>query len=177
MEPRNPRLISSGQRSEVHLVSIGGVLGVRKTFRPGYERFLKREIFARSELSQEFPQIPPLLDFSDSHVTSPFYEDKLRFSRSGLRLLPLEHVRKVLIFLEALLERGFCLLDAHPENFLVDAKGETIFYDFEFLHRYQSAKPSSFQKSWDLVGPPAEWRGDRPAGGCTTWRGSVRISV
>jgi hypothetical protein len=72
-------------------------------------------------------------------------------------------------FLERLYHQGFALLDAHPENVLVDEDGRLRVFDYEFLVAYGDARPARFEESWDVVGPPADFGGDQPAGGCPTW--------
>lgn len=162
-------ILNEGARSVTTLMDYDGVLAVKKVFRPGCERFNEREVFARKRLSPRFPEIPPLLDHGELYVVSPFYTDSLCFDRSELRLFPVSIAVQVLRFLERLYHAGFALLDAHPENLLVTEKGNVMFFDFEFLHVYGNSRPASFCRSWDLLGPPPDWDGDQPRGGCPTW--------
>jgi len=162
-------LLSSGARADIHMVECKGNRAVRKTFRVGYERHFDREVQARITMAEKFPEIPPLLEVHQRSFVTPYYEDILKFSRGESRLVPIWCVIRVLDFLERLYDEGFALIDAHPENFLVNREGGLIFYDLEFLQPYEDSKPDDFLNSWDLVGPPADWLGDEPAGGATTW--------
>lgn len=167
---RNLALLARSSRADVHVIEMNGTLAVKKTFRHGCERFLDREIFARRVLSEEFPEIPPILDFGTHHVTSPFIRDILNYRRIDSALMPVKPLLGVLDFLERLYLRGFALIDAHPENFLVDEMGQVVFFDFEFLHRYEGTIPKDFLSSWDVAGPPRSWGGDKPDGGPTSWK-------
>lgn len=163
-------VIHRGPRAVVTLTAVRGRPAVRKEFLPGCERFCRREILARAELSARFPEIPPLLQHGELFVVSPYYPDTLSYRRESHRLFPLDVAHQVVDFLERLYESGFALLDAHPENLLVEADGRVRFFDFEFLRPYGEDRPPSFLESWDVVGPPPEFRGDLPRGGSPTWR-------
>jgi hypothetical protein len=164
-------------RSEVLIVRTSGGLGVKKIFRPSAHRHLQRELFARAELSHVLPEVPHLLEAGDDYVVSPYYSDSLRYRRAGLRLFPLTAARRVVDFLQRLYDQGYAMLDAHPENVLFDEHGSLRIVDCEFLKPYGSLKPPSFAESWDIVGPPADFDGDRPRGGCPTWRTHWQLYV
>jgi hypothetical protein len=159
-------------RTRVLLVRLDGGLAVKKIFRPGRERYLNRERFAREVLSRDFPEIPPLLDSGPNYIVSPFYPARFQYDRrTSLGLFPREVAVRLLDFLERLYSRGYAVLDAHPENFIVDLDGHLRYFDCEFLYQYGSEeKPEEFSQSWDIVGPPAQADIDRPVGGCPTWQ-------
>jgi energy-coupling factor transporter ATP-binding protein EcfA2 len=165
-----PRLLKKASRSEVLLVPTESGLGVKKVFGSNAKRHLKRERFARAELSRTFKEVPPLIESGSDYVVSPFYSDRLRYRRDGLKLFPLAVARNMADFLQRLHEHGYALLDAHPENVLVDENGQLRVFDYEFLTAYGPHRPATFQQSWDIVGPPPDFDGDRPGGGCATWR-------
>jgi hypothetical protein len=158
-------------RSRILLVRFGDGLAIKKIFRPGRERYLARERFARAELSREFPELPPLLDSGPNYVISPYYPVRFQYDRrASLSLFPRELAIRVLDFLERLYDRGYAVLDSHPGNFVIDSDGCLRFFDCEFLHEYAPhEKPDVFSQSWDIVGPPPHSKVDRPAGGCPTW--------
>jgi hypothetical protein len=158
-------------RSRVLLIRLNNELGVKKIFRPGRERFLARERFARETLSRDFPEVPPLLDAGPNYVISPYYPPRFQYERKGnMILFPRRVAIRVLGFLERLYNRGYAVLDAHPGNFLIDAGGHLRYFDYEFLHQYaEHEMPADFAHSWDIIGPPREAEVDRPLGGCPTW--------
>ncbi len=52
-----------GDRARIELIEFNGSPAIRKTFRLGNERFLKRELFVMQQLGPLRPEIPTVLDF------------------------------------------------------------------------------------------------------------------
>lgn len=149
------------RRAKVELIKYQKNLAVKKTFRPGCERFLKRELFVMKELSKLRSEISPLLDHDQSFVIYPYYEDTLHFTCSENKQLPLEIVKQSMEILYFFYELGYALIDFHPKNLLLDRQEGLKIIDFEFLYRYK-IKPKSFEQSYDIVGIPPEFDGDLP---------------
>jgi hypothetical protein len=118
---------------------------------------------------------------ADSHaVIYPYYEDVLRFDRSSGKLLPLGVAKQAIQALRRVYDAGFALIDAHPENILVDRREGLKLMDFEFIYSY-GRKPSSFERSYDIGGCPDDFDGDLPIGGPTSyardWQPYVGLSL
>jgi hypothetical protein len=158
-----------GRRTRVELVEQGGRKLVRKTFKPGCERFAAREALAMRELSQRVPQIPPLLSATQRSVTYPFYENVLGYERSSGRLMPLDIARQAIGALERVYDSGYALIDATIDNVLIDRTEGLKLIDFEFLHRYRQ-RPASFAESYDIAGVPDGFADDVPAGGAKNYK-------
>jgi hypothetical protein len=150
------------RRSRVELVEYAGGLAVCKTFRPGRERFLRREVLARTELRPFMPEVSALLEHGSNWLLMPFHRDTLRYRTTGISLLPLAVSRAALRFLGKLYDAGYAHLDFSPGNLIIDRDDGLRIIDFEFLHRY-SDRPASFEQSYDLVGLPPDFDDDRPA--------------
>ena len=72
------RSLTTGKmrRAKVELIKYQGKLAVKKTYRPGCERFLERELFVMLELEKMRTEIPSLLSYGSSFFICPFYEKK-----------------------------------------------------------------------------------------------------
>ncbi|MCU1692034.1 MAG: hypothetical protein JWM64_1125 [Frankiales bacterium] len=134
------QVLSTGRRAKVELVPGPDGPVVRKTFTPGSARHLGRELEARVVLG-DLPAVPPVLGAGETWFTSPYYDDLLRPYREQGRLLPLAVVRQMVDVLREVHERGYDLLDAKPDNFLLDRHEGLKVVDFEFLHRYEGDPP------------------------------------
>jgi hypothetical protein len=151
----------SGRRAKVELVDYSGMLAVCKTFRPGRERFLRREIIARTELAKTITEMPGLIDHGQSWVITPLYGDTLGWKPHAPRLVPLPLVQQLVRVLERLWEAGYAHLDFSMRNVLVDPVEGLKIIDCEFLHRYDQ-RPDRFEESYDIAGVPAGFDGDVP---------------
>ncbi|GAB2973877.1 hypothetical protein GCM10027212_10980 [Actinotalea caeni] len=154
------RNLSVGRRARVDVVDGRQGPVVRKTFVPAFDRFLEREVFARRDLSRRIGAIPPLLDSGATWVESPLYDDRLPRDR---RPLPLPVVREMVAVLRELHEAGYDVVDAKPDNFVLDAREGLKLVDLEFLHAYPDG-PGSFVESANFGEPQADFDGDRPVG-------------
>lgn len=152
-----------GRRSKSELIEYKGNLAIKKTFKPGAERFWKRELFVRKEFSNLRPEIPPLLDYGDSYIICPYYQDMLLFTSKSNIKISLEIARQAMEVLYFFYERGYALIDFHPGNLIIDEKTGLKMVDFEFLYSYQ-VKPPLFIDCYDLAGVPSDFTGDRPIG-------------
>jgi hypothetical protein len=160
-------LTEMGRRAKVEVILFEGRLAVKKTFRPGLERFLARERFALEQLSPRVPAIPPLLASGDNYVIMPYYRDVLRRNKESRRLLPrlwpLRTVRQALAAVRSCYDQGYSLIDFSTQNVVVDRKAGLKVIDFEFLHCYEQ-RPPSFEQAYDFTGIPPDFQGDFPYG-------------
>ncbi|HEX6938020.1 MAG TPA: hypothetical protein VF158_01315 [Longimicrobiales bacterium] len=163
-EPVRATLTRIGRRAKVEVIEYRGGLAVKKTFRPGCERFLEREVLAMRTFGGIVPEVPPLLDAGDGYVIYPFYADARAPDPHGL--LPLPAVRSILRAVRTFYEHGYALVDLTPANLLLDRRGAPRIVDFEFLHRYRE-RPAAFEQCYELAGLPDDFDGDRPDWGAT----------
>jgi hypothetical protein len=153
-----------GVRAKIELVDYEGRRAVRKTFKPGRERFCRREELALGTLSRMVPEIPPLVAADEMSVIYPYYEDVLRYQRSSGWLIPLDVARGAIAALCHVYEAGYALVDASIDNVIIDRREGLKLIDFEFLHRYEK-RPDTFRESYDVAGCPPDFSGDLPSGG------------
>ncbi len=163
-EPVRATLTRLGRRAKVEVIEYGDGLAVKKTFRPGCERFLEREIAAMRTFGGVLPEIPPLLEAGDGYVVYPYYEAADDPGPHGL--LRLDVVRRVLRVVRTLYEHGFALVDLKPSNLILDRRDGLKIVDFEFLHAYRE-RPASLARCYELAGLPNDYEGDRPDWGGT----------
>ena len=163
--PQGPveRVLRRGRRARVELVEHDGGLAVRKTFGRAHLRHLERERVAATELAAVVDAVPPLLASGDNWVLVPFYTDTLGYEVDHPRLVPLPLLRAMVDVLRQVHDQGFALVDAKPDNFLLDDDGRLHLVDFEFLHRYPGTPPP-FEDSYTLRGASADVVEDVPVG-------------
>jgi hypothetical protein len=169
-----------GRRARIEVVLREGRIAVKKTFKPGMERFWRRETRALGELCGVVPQCATLLAADCPWLVMPCYNDVLRYRRSSGKLLPLAVAREAIDALRGIYEAGYALLDASVDNLLVDRAEGLKLIDFEFCHKYEIL-PERFEECWDVVGHPAEFAGDLPIQGSNTytknWRPYTGLSL
>jgi len=71
------KLLSTGPLSKVELIQYKEGLAIKKTYRPGKEKYSEKELFATKELSKELDFIPSLLEEGDGYVILPYLENVL----------------------------------------------------------------------------------------------------
>lgn len=158
-----------GARAKVERIEYQGRSAVRKTFKPGCERFCRREEWAMRELSRVVRHIPPLLASDVNSVTCPYYDDALRYKRSSGKLMPLDVALRAMAALHDVYDAGYALIDATIDNMVVDRREGLKLIDFEFLYSYET-RPDSFEKSYDIAGCPQDFAADQPRGGGNSYR-------
>lgn len=168
------------RRAKTEVIRFGNRLAVKKTFKPHQRSYCEREAWAMSHLSEVVSAIPPLLATDGESVIYPFYDDVLKFRRASGRLLPLEVAKQAIAALRQVYEAGYALIDAHPENVIVDRQHGLKLIDFEFLYQYDRL-PASFEQSFDIVGCPADFPGSQPDGGAKSyakhWQPYIGLSL
>ena len=154
---------SARERAKVEIVDFHGQAAVCKTFRPGKEHFLQREIEALEALQDE-PEVPRVLARGENWFVMPLFEDSGRFRPNRLGMLPLKRSKELIQVLEKLFAAGYAHLDLRSANVISDERQGLKLLDFEFAHRY-STRPTSFDESYDIVGAPGEAEKDTPPHG------------
>jgi hypothetical protein len=150
-------------RAKVELVEHEGTLAVRKTFRPGAERFMRRELEVLEELGPVCSEIPRLLAKGQNFFITEFVEiAKERQPAPYPFLIPLRAVRQLAQFVRICLAHGFDPIDLKPVgNVLYSPTGIKVI-DYEYWRRCDpGTRP---EESYCLVGVPPDFAGDHPRG-------------
>ncbi|WP_434303295.1 hypothetical protein [Clostridium botulinum] len=148
-------------KAKTELINYRDGLAVKKTWKPGNEKFFEREKFAYSELSKTIKYIPRLLESGDNYVIIPYYNDVLNKSEQNKKIILTSHIIDVAAYFKQLYDLGYYNPDIHPGQFLYTEKEGVIAIDFEYLQKYEE-KPSSLFESYDILGYPKDFNGDKP---------------
>ncbi|TVU89178.1 hypothetical protein [Vreelandella titanicae] len=125
-------------RAKVELVDFHGTEAICKTFRPGRERYLEREVKAR-ELGASLPEVSRLLEVGPHYLVFERYANCMErilsprapFSRHGLLpIWTIERVRAVILHYRRL---GYECIDLNPQDLIYDPCQGLKIIDFEFL--------------------------------------------
>ena len=152
--------LTKGRRARVELVDHAGVPAIRKTFRPGKERFLAREVAAMSKLEVRSAAVPRLLEAGADYLVRGYVEGR-RVECGGPRPLPLATVRELADLIRTCVANGFDPIGLAPDTVLFTPSGIRVI-DFEFWR--QSDPALAPQDSYCLAGLPSDYDGDRPRG-------------
>jgi hypothetical protein len=150
-----------GRRAKVEIIEYDRQLAVKKTFRPGCEKFFEREVLVSQSFAQDCLTIPSLLDVGANYLIYPYYDDLLRFQNRQSKLLPLAIAKQAIATLKFFYDQDYALIDFQPANIIVDRTLGLKVIDFEFLYHYQT-KPESFEQCYELAGIPPDFEGDKP---------------
>ncbi|WP_346795496.1 hypothetical protein R5M92_08565 [Halomonas sp. Bachu 37] len=125
-------------RAKVELVDFHGTEAICKTFRPGRERYLEREVKAR-ELGASLPEVSRLLEVGPHYLVFERYANRMErilsprapFSHHGLLpIWTIERVRAVILHYRRL---GYECIDLDPQDLIYDPCQGLKIIDFEFL--------------------------------------------
>jgi hypothetical protein len=153
-------ILSLGRRS---VVSRHGDR-VRKTFYPAFTRYADREIRAFEALSPRIPEVPEVLDHGEDWFEIQYFENSLGGRGRG-RLLPLDVLRQMVRVLRDIHDAGFELVDARPDNFVLDPVEGLKILDFEFIRPLSPSETRTLRESAAFVGLADDARdGDVPVG-------------
>jgi len=147
-----------GRRARVELIRHAGMQAVCKTYRPGRERYLKRELLAR-QLGRELPEMSPILEHGDNFMVMPYYQDRL----DRTKLLPLWMLRRTRAIISHFRSLGYEMIDFKPKNIILDEAEGMKIIDFEFLQPGGSSS-SSLKGNFCWYSVSSEFKGDVPAG-------------
>jgi hypothetical protein len=152
------RTLSRGRRARVDVVATDRGRLVRKTYTASGSRHLARELTALDDLAAHVQAVPPVLDRGDNWFVLPLYQDTL--PTAGL--LPLPVLRQMVRVLRQIRAHGFVLVDAKPDNFVLDPSSGLKIVDLEFAYPSRDAVPLDLGPEFHEP-DPALYR-DIPAG-------------
>jgi len=124
-------VLSEGQRSKVEKIRFKGEVAIKKTFHPGFERFLDREVYAAEVLSKKFDFIPRILGRGDGYVVLQ-YIDSIPDIRNHDGLIA-EYREAICNVITQMYEFGLDFVNFTPDNILLTTSGKFYAIDFEFL--------------------------------------------
>ncbi len=153
-------------RAKVELVDFHGTEAICKTFRPGRERYLEREVKAR-ELGASLPEVSRLLEVGTHYLVFERYANCMErilsprapFSNHGLLpIWAIERVRAVILHYRSL---GYECIDLNPHDLIYDPCQGLKIIDFEFLQPgSDEIKTLKGNYAWYAV--PSIFTGDLP---------------
>ena len=154
------RILSAGLLSKVELIRYNGELAVKKTFRPGRERFFERELFAVKHLAHELPFIPPLLEEGDGFIVTPYFENVLgKLDEKGKKELITSKAKEIFEVTKEMQKRGLTYINFSPENLIITNEGRIFCTGFSYL---QENKNSPFDHVYEIAGLSNFFDGDHP---------------
>ncbi|MGR2738772.1 hypothetical protein ACUY1T_10005 [Billgrantia sp. Q4P2] len=158
-------LSKHARRAKVELIDFHGRQAICKTFRPGRERFLEREVKAR-ELGSTLPEISQILEVGPSYLVFEWYENSLSsilspkplfYPHGLLPIWAIERLRTLILHYRRL---GYECIDFNPHNVIYDpCKGLKVI-DFEYLQPGQERDSLEGNYAWYPV--PDTFPGDIP---------------
>ena len=153
-------------RAKVELVDFHGTEAICKTFRPGRERYLEREVKAR-ELGASLPEVSRLLEVGPHYLVFERYSNRMErilsprapFSPHGLLpLWTIERVRAVILHYRRL---GYECIDLNPQDLIYDPCQGLKIIDFEFLQP-GTDEIESLKGNYAWYDVPSRFKGDLP---------------
>lgn len=159
-------LSKHANRAKVELVSYKGENAICKTFKPGLERFLEREILAR-KLGADIDEISKILEAGENYIILVMYENhlnelcRMKPLFQNVRLLPIWIIKKLVHVIRCFRVKGYELIDFSPTNILCDTLSSIKIIDFEFLQEGKDSTPS-LKGNYAWYPTPDNFDGDLP---------------
>lgn len=153
-------------RAKVELVDFHGTQAVCKTFRPGRERYLEREVKAR-ELGASLPEVSRLLEVGPHYLVFERYANRMErilspralFSHHGLLpIWTIERIRAVILHYRRL---GYECIDLNPQDLIYDPCQGLKIIDFEFLQPGPD-EIETLKGNYAWYAVPSRFTGDLP---------------
>lgn len=153
-------------RAKVELVDFHGREAICKTFRPGRERYLEREVRAR-ELGASLPEVSRLLEIGPHYLVFERYANRMErilaprapFAPHGLLpIWTIERVRAVILHYRRL---GYECIDLNPQDLIYDPCQGLKIIDFEFLQP-GSDDIETLKGNYVWYDVPTRFKGDLP---------------
>ncbi len=160
-------LSNHARRAKIELVRYNNSYAICKTFKPGRERFLRREILAR-ELSGSLSHIMDIIEEGPNYIITKYYENKLPEKCfvgpffSNTRFIPPFVLKTLRSTIRHYRQYGYECIDLSPKNVILDSEGSIKVYDFEFLQKWNK-KTSSLKGSFAFTPVPSDFKGDLPS--------------
>jgi hypothetical protein len=152
-----------GCRAKVELVDYEGELAVRKTYRPGSERHMERELEVLEELGPNCSAIPRLIARGPNYFLTEYVPAEDQWRPKALPFaLPFTRVRQLSQFVRTCVAHGFDPIDLRPTNNVLFTTSGLKVIDYEYWRRCEPSLPP--ENSYALAGLPRDYAGDRAMG-------------
>lgn len=160
------RTLSRGRRAKVEVVDDGSGPVVRKTYAGAFRAHLDCEVDTMRALGPHVDAVPEVLAQGTTWFELPYYDDRLRSAGDPPPnpLVPVSVLRRMVDVLGDLHALGYELIDAKPDNFVLDPRRGLKVLDLEFVHRANPDGSRPLARSMSFVAPPATFAGDVPVG-------------
>lgn len=123
------KILKQNIRSKTSVGKYYGISAIKKEYNKDYRSNLKREIKVYKALFNK-SYIPTLLYSNENH----FIAEKITKAKNQKKLLK-QNIQGVIQIIRELALAGFCNLDLHPGNFIVDPNNKIYIIDFEFTYK------------------------------------------
>ena len=160
-------LSQKSRRSKIELIDFHGEKAVCKTYRPGREIFLQREIKAR-ELDSDNKFTTRILESGKNYFIQEYIPDDQRILYTGKPLFAqkslypvwlLRNLAECILFYR---KQGYELIDFTPGNILICSDKTIKIIDFEFLYK-ANKELASLDGNYAWFFPPLSFAGDLPS--------------
>ena len=154
------KTLSAGPLSKVELIKYNGGQAVKKTFRPGRERFFERELFAVKHLAPQLSFIPPLLYEGDGYIVTQYFENVLeKLNEKEKKQLIALKAKDIIQVTKEMQKRGLAYVNFNPDNLIITNEGRLICTGFSYL---QENRDGGFDHVYEIVGLSHKFGGDHP---------------
>lgn len=156
------KVVSTGPLFKVEIIKYGKRLAIKKTFRPGKERYFERELFAVKELSKELEFIPPLLEEGEGYIVIPYLENILNnLSEKEKKQILASKRHEIVRVIHEMYSRGLTYLNFNPANIIVTSDNKFYCTGFELLQEYDYSPPT-IDDAYEVTGFPRRMDGEYP---------------
>lgn len=147
-------LLGIGPISKVELIKYNKGLAVKKTFRPGRERFLERELYCTNELSKELSFIPSTLEVGDGYLIMPYLENILTNLDSKEKKKKIFEKKQQLIkVIDEMYNRNLAFVNFNPDSLIITPEDHLFCTGYSYVQQYQD-QPESLKDLFKNSGLP-----------------------
>lgn len=142
-------LSKNTRRAKVELINYNGKEAICKTFKPGMEKYLAREISIREDLSSA-EYISQMYEKGDNYIIIKYYENSPKQLESKVKFLGRPFMYKISILkelikvIETLKDKGYHLIDFQDENIIYDKNEGIKLIDFEVYYKSEKECPKNY---------------------------------
>ncbi len=152
----------NGLRSKVSVIKYNNKLCIQKKFKLNMKKFLDKEVYAYSILSQKLNSIPKLIEKGENFLIIEYFENILEgLSENSSKEVIKKYTWDILEIVYSLWKIGYAHIDLNPNNIIITRNGELKICDFEFLYKYKDQN-IPFSESYDFKGVPLNFNSDLP---------------
>lgn len=154
--------LTQGPISKVELIKYKNRIAVKKTFRPGKEEFLEREIYCTKILSKELPSIPILLEEGDGFIVIQYIQnllDGMNFREKKNRIS--NKSQEILKIISEMYSRNLAITKVTLDSTNVSSEDELFRTGYSYVNTYKILLESP-QEVIAISSLPQNTEGDKP---------------